>query len=64
MSGADWRRGAFVFVSVVILGPTFDHFGKSMTDNRAVLLIIAGIGGALGALVGFALDNYLFGRKT
>jgi hypothetical protein len=64
MSGSAWRRGALVFVAVVIIGPAIDFFGKSVTNNRIVVLTIAGIGGALGLLVGLALDNFLFGRKN
>ena len=64
MSAFNWRRGAFVFGAFIIIGPALDAVGKSVTDNRILVLIIAGIGGALGLLVGLALDNYLFGRKN
>jgi hypothetical protein len=63
MSGAALKRSACVFFAVVIMGPAFQAFGKSLTDNRVLVVLFAAIGGALGLLFGVALDNYLFGRR-
>lgn len=63
MSGSKWRRGACVFIAVLIIGPLVDTLGKSLTDHTAVRLLIGAIGGVLGLFAGLAADKLLFHRR-
>lgn len=64
MSGFGWRRGAFVFVAFMIIGPSLSYFGRSLTENGIILLLVAAAGGALSAVVGLSIENFLVGRKV